>query len=106
MLVEKLSSACISETNLERTSKDLRVQGKKIGFDSAKIIRRDEGDPMSYVIDASVAAKLFIKEDHSEEALKILDAHIRGYLRLSAPTLSVYELGNIFWKPQITCLSM
>ena len=58
---------------------------------------------MSYVIDASVAAKLFIIEDYSDKALKIINAHIRGHLSLIAPTLIVYELGNIFWKhPQIT----
>ena len=58
---------------------------------------------MSYVIDASVAAKLFIIEDYSDKAMEIINAHIRGYLSLFAPTLIVYELGNVFWKhPQIT----
>ena len=58
---------------------------------------------MSYVIDASVAAKLFITEDHSDKAMEIMNAHSRGYLSLFAPTLIVYELGNVFWKhPQIT----
>jgi len=58
---------------------------------------------MSYVIDASVAAKLFINEDYSDKALEIVNAHTLGHLSLSAPTLIVYELGNVFWKhPQIT----
>ena len=58
---------------------------------------------MSYVIDASVAAKIFIIEDYSDRAMEIINAHIRGYLSLFAPTLIVYELGNVFWKhPQIT----
>ncbi|MFQ6077086.1 MAG: type II toxin-antitoxin system VapC family toxin [Candidatus Bathyarchaeia archaeon] len=58
---------------------------------------------MSYVIDASVAAKLFIVEDDSDKAVELVDAHAKGYLSLSAPTLIVYELGNVFWKhPQIT----
>jgi len=58
---------------------------------------------VSYVIDASVAAKLFIIEDHSEKAMEIMNAHSKGYLSLFAPTLILYELGNTFWKhPQIT----
>ena len=58
---------------------------------------------MSYVIDASVAAKLFINEDYSDKAAEIMEAYIHGYLSISAPTLILYELGNIFWKhPQIT----
>jgi len=56
-----------------------------------------------YVIDASVAAKLFIAEDYSDKAMEIMNAHSRGYLSLFAPTLIMYELGNVFWKhPQIT----
>lgn len=58
---------------------------------------------MNYVVDTSVVAKLFIIEDYSDKVIEIVNAHIRGYLSLSAPTLIVYELGNIFWKhPQIT----
>ena len=58
---------------------------------------------MRYIIDASVAAKLFINEDGSEKAIEIMEAYIHGRLSLSAPTLIVYELGNVFWKhPQIT----
>jgi len=54
------------------------------------------------VIDASVAAKIFIAEEHSDKAMEIIEAHVRGYLLLSAPTLLLYELGNVFWKhPQI-----
>lgn len=58
---------------------------------------------MNYVIDASVAAKLFIMEDYSDKATEIISAHTRGYLSFSSPTIIVYELGNVFWKhPQIT----
>jgi predicted nucleic acid-binding protein len=58
---------------------------------------------VSYVIDASVAAKLFITEDYTEKATEIMEAHTGGTLAVLAPTLIVYELGNIFYKhPQIT----
>jgi len=58
---------------------------------------------VSYVIDASVAAKLFITEDYTKKATEIMEAHTRGTLSILAPTLIVYELGNIFYKhPQIT----
>ena len=58
---------------------------------------------MSYVVDASVVVKLFIVEDYSDKATEIINAHAKGYISLSAPTLIVYELGNVFWKhPHIT----
>ncbi|MBS7635652.1 type II toxin-antitoxin system VapC family toxin [Candidatus Bathyarchaeota archaeon] len=57
---------------------------------------------MNYVIDTSVAAKLFIKEDHSDKAKEIFEEHVSGYLKLLAPKLLTYELGNVFLKhPQI-----
>jgi len=57
---------------------------------------------VKYVIDTSVAAKLFIVEDYSDKAIEITEAHTKGNLLLSAPTLIVHELGNVFWKhPQI-----
>jgi len=56
-----------------------------------------------YIIDASVVTKCFIIEDYSDKATEAINAHIKGYLSLSAPSLMVYELGNVFWKhPQIT----
>jgi len=57
----------------------------------------------SYVIDASVITKCFITEDYSDKAMEVIDAHVRGNLSLSAPSLIVYEIGNVFWKhPQIS----
>jgi len=57
----------------------------------------------SYVIDASVVAKCFIEEEYSDKALEVINAHVDGRLSLSAPSLIVYELGNIFWRhPRIT----
>ena len=56
-----------------------------------------------YVVDAYVVAKCFIEEDYSDKALEIINAHVDGRLSLSAPSLIVYELGNIFWRhPRIT----
>jgi len=56
-----------------------------------------------YVIDASVVAKCFIEEDYSDKALEVINAHVGRRLSLSAPSLIVYELGNIFWRhPRIT----
>lgn len=56
-----------------------------------------------YVVDASVVTKCFIIEDQSEKAAEVIDAHIKGYLSLLAPSLMIYELGNVFWKhPQIS----
>lgn len=56
----------------------------------------------NFVVDASVVTKCFITEDYSDKATEIIDAHIKGYISLSAPSLIIYELGNVFWKhPQI-----
>ena len=52
----------------------------------------------SYIIDASVVAKCFIAEDYSDKAMEIIDEHVKGRLLLSAPSLIVYELGNVFWR--------
>jgi len=51
-----------------------------------------------YVVDASVVAKCFIVEDYSYEALEIVDSHVKGRLLLSAPSLIIYELGNVLWR--------
>lgn len=57
----------------------------------------------SYVVDASVVAKCFIAEDYSDKALEIINAHVKERLSLSAPSLIVYELGNVFWRhPRVT----
>jgi predicted nucleic acid-binding protein len=50
-----------------------------------------------------VVAKCFISEDYSDKALEIINAHIEERLSLSAPSLIVYELGNVFWRhPRVT----
>ncbi len=58
--------------------------------------------PTSAVVDASVAAKWFLEEENSEEALALRDAHVRGDIILAAPTLIVYELSNALrYDPRI-----
>lgn len=46
------------------------------------------------VVDASVALKWFVPEEHAAEALRFLD----GTFHLLAPELLFPELGNILWK--------
>lgn len=48
----------------------------------------------SLVVDASVAAKWFLPEVHSEDALRLLDEPYR----LLAPDLLYSEVGNTLWK--------
>jgi len=57
----------------------------------------------SYVIDASVVTKCFIMEDYSDKATEVMNSHAKGIVSFLAPSLIVYELGNVFWRhPQIT----
>jgi predicted nucleic acid-binding protein len=49
---------------------------------------------MKVVVDASVAAKWFLPEVHSDAAARLLDPAIALY----APDLIVPEFGNILWK--------
>jgi len=49
---------------------------------------------MEFVIDASVAAKWFLPEEHTDAALTFLD----DSFTLAAPDLVVAELGNLLWK--------
>jgi predicted nucleic acid-binding protein len=48
-----------------------------------------------YVVDASVVVKWLIPEEHSAEAVRLLEEH-----ELIAPDLVLPEVGNIFWKMQ------
>ena len=48
----------------------------------------------SLVVDASVAAKWFLPEVHSEEALRLLETPYR----LLVPDLLYLEVGNTLWK--------
>lgn len=50
------------------------------------------------VVDASVAAKWYVPEVLSEEAVRLLEAGVRGEVRLIAPSLLLPELGNVLWR--------
>jgi predicted nucleic acid-binding protein len=47
-----------------------------------------------FVVDASVAIKWYLREEHSAEADRLLDPQNE----LSAPDLLISEIGNILWK--------
>ena len=47
-----------------------------------------------YVIDASVAAKWFLKEEYNEEALSLFDVKNK----LHAPDFLLLEMDNVLWK--------
>lgn len=49
---------------------------------------------MRYVVDASVAAKWLLPEDHTEQAERLLAADAT----LFAPDLLYAEVGNVLWK--------
>jgi predicted nucleic acid-binding protein len=52
---------------------------------------------MRHVVDASVSAKWFIPELHSENALRLLTDFLEEKLELMAPDLMVVELANLLW---------
>lgn len=49
---------------------------------------------MKYVVDTSVAAKLFLAESLQNEARALFEAANNKYVELSAPTLILYEINN------------
>jgi len=53
---------------------------------------------MSFIVDASVAAKWVNIEESSDTAAEVKDAHVRGDLELAAPSHLIYEVGNSIWK--------
>ncbi|MGQ4892110.1 MAG: type II toxin-antitoxin system VapC family toxin [Candidatus Njordarchaeia archaeon] len=51
------------------------------------------------IIDASVVAKWFLKgEEWEKESLKLKEMFEKNEVKLYAPTLILYEVGNIIWK--------
>lgn len=46
------------------------------------------------VVDASVAVKWFVEEEHTDAALAVRDAYVDGALELAAPTLLPFEVVN------------
>jgi len=53
---------------------------------------------MSLVLDSSVLAKLFFKEEGSEEASELLEFCTEEGISLAALELALYEVGNVIWK--------
>ncbi len=53
-----------------------------------------ERTPQNLVLDASAAAKWFLQEENTEEAVRLRDAHIDGTISLAAPDLLIYEVAN------------
>jgi len=56
----------------------------------------------TYVLDASVAAKWFLRagEPLAEEAVELLRRHAKGEVDFAVPDLFFAEFTNIFWKAQ------
>jgi len=50
------------------------------------------------VVDASVAAKWYLKEEGHERAAAIMEAGLRRETKLLAPVLLAAELGNVLWQ--------
>jgi predicted nucleic acid-binding protein len=61
---------------------------------------------MKFVIDASVLAKVVVKEKDSDKALKLMEAHTDGKIELSAPSLIIYEVGNVLWRHKMDAKSL
>ncbi len=53
-----------------------------------------ERTPQNLVLDASAAAKWFLQEENTQEAVRLRDAHIDGTISLAAPDLLIYEVAN------------
>lgn len=53
-----------------------------------------ERTPQNLVLDASAAAKWFLQEENTQEAVRLRDAHIEGTISLAAPDLLIYEVAN------------
>lgn len=51
------------------------------------------------IVDASIAIKWFLLEDHADFARRLLDGeHFTGGQRLQVPELFFTEIGNVLWK--------
>ena len=54
------------------------------------------------VLDTSVVAKLFLKEELSSNAIRLKDKHIKGEIEIVAPSLLKYELINALKSKRFT----
>jgi len=57
-----------------------------------------EGVPLTLVVDTSVAAKWYLREELRAEALEVLRAGQRGEVLLLAPESVEPELWNVLWQ--------
>lgn len=53
---------------------------------------------MTYVIDASVALKWFLREEESQGAGSLFEAFLANEIELLAPDVLVLEVANTLWK--------
>ena len=53
---------------------------------------------MKLVLDSSVIAKLFFKEEGSDEAIKLMELGDALDIKFLASDLVIYEVGNTIWK--------
>jgi predicted nucleic acid-binding protein len=53
-----------------------------------------ERAPQTLVLDASAAVKWFLKEEDTQKAVELRDAHLNGRVNLTSPDLIVYEVAN------------
>jgi predicted nucleic acid-binding protein len=56
---------------------------------------------LTYVIDASVALKWFLREEDSEGADILFDAFLLDKIRLLAPDVLLLEVANALWKQAV-----
>lgn len=55
------------------------------------------------VLDTSVILKWFIKEDDSEKAMSLKEAHCIGKLNIIVPDILLYEVGNALrYEPEFS----
>jgi predicted nucleic acid-binding protein len=56
---------------------------------------------LTYVIDASVVLKWFLREEDSEGADALFDAFLLNKIQLSAPDVLLLEVANALWKQTV-----
>ena len=56
---------------------------------------------MSIVLDSSVIAKWFFKEEQREEAINLRKLHKNGEIEINVPNLLLLEFGNIFLNKKV-----
>ncbi len=57
---------------------------------------------MEVVVDASVVVKWFVKEEGSEEALRLRDRYVEGEIQIIAPELITFEVLNALYFKRLS----